>query len=240
MRSPRLHVETPLAAGTRVEPGAAAAHYLLRVLRLGAGAAVRLFNARDGEWAARIEEADRRTVRLLVGERLRAPVAAEGPVLFVAPPRRGRFEWLVEKATELGVGRIVPVATRRTVAKPERADRLRALAVEAAEQCERLDVPEIEPLCGWEAFLGRLGDGPLLFADETGGQPLLPALAAHPDAMLLVGPEGGFDPAEREALRARSGVVPVTLGPRVLRVETAAVAMLACRQASLDAEGRGC
>jgi len=240
MRSPRLHVETPLAAGTWLELGPDRTHYLLRVLRLRPGAEVRVFNARDGEWSARIEGSGQRPVTLLVGERLRPPVISSGPTLFVAPPKRIRFEWLVEKTTELGVGRIVPVATRRTVAKPERADRLRLIAVEAAEQCERLDVPEIEPLCGWEAFLGRLGGRPLLFADEAGGQPLLPVLAAHPDAMLLVGPEGGFDPAEREALRARSGVVPVTLGPRVLRVETAAVAMLACRQASLDAEGRGC
>ncbi|GBD43973.1 Ribosomal RNA small subunit methyltransferase E [bacterium HR40] len=236
MRSPRLYVETPLACGTRVELPAAAAHYLLRVLRLGRGAGVRLFNARDGEWSARIDTAGRDRVQLAVEERLRPPPELGGPTLFVAPPRRSRFEWLVEKATELGVGRIVPVATRRGVAKPERMERLRAIAVEAAEQCGRLDVPEIEGLCPFDQLLERLREGPAMVADETGGEPLLPALARSPRAAFVVGPEGGFAAEEREALRALAGGVGVSLGPRILRTETAAVAMLACWVAVCSAD----
>lgn len=239
MRSPRLHVETPLLAGTRVELAAAAAHYLQRVLRLGPGATVRLFNARDGEWAARIEAGDRRSIKLLVTEPLRPPAAGRAPVLFVAPPKRSRFEWLVEKATELGVGRIVPLQTQRGVAKPERPERLRAIAVEAAEQCERLDVPEIEPLCSWQAMLTRLAGAGVLYADERGGSPLLAELAKTPDAALLVGPEGGFTAEERQSLRALPRAIAVSLGPRILRIETAALAMLACRQAAIDAQEAG-
>lgn len=235
MRSPRLYVETPLAAGIRVEPGAEAAHYLLRVLRLGPGARVRLFNGRDGEWSALVEAGDRKRLWLVVGEQLRPPQAAEGPVLFVAPPRRSRFEWLVEKATELGVGRIVPVLTQRTVAKPEKLSRLQTIATEAAEQSERLDRPAIEPLCPLAEVLIRLQSGWLLLADEAGGRPLLQALEETSATAFLVGPEGGFDAAEREVLRAHPRVIAVTLGPRILRVETAAVAMLACWQAFRDA-----
>lgn len=215
-------------------------HYLLRVLRLGPGAGVRLFNGRDGEWSAWIEAGERKRLWLVVGERLRLPEAAEGPVLFVAPPRRSRFEWLVEKATELGVGRIVPVATRRTVAKPEKLSRLQAIAREAAEQCERLDVPAIDPLCPLTEVPMRLKGGWLLVADEAGGRPLLQALEATSATAFLVGPEGGFDPVERELLLAHPRVVAVTLGPRILRVETAAIVMLACWQARLDAGKHGC
>lgn len=231
MRSARLHVETELGPGAAVGLDAGRAHYLVRVLRLGPGAMVRVFNARDGEWRATVEMVGRREVRLRVGDRLRPAAPVHGPTLYVAPPRRSRFEWLVEKATELGVGRIAPVLTARSVARPHNSDRLRAIMVEAAEQCERLDVPELAPLRPLREALDARAGGPLVFADEAGGTPVLDALGRVRDADFLVGPEGGFDAAERSYLRSRGEVVAVSLGPRILRVETAALALLACAAA---------
>ncbi len=226
--APRLHLDDPrLQPGVTVSLDAARAHYLARVLRLGIGDTVILFNARDGEWRARITGCERRAAQLRVEDLLRPPQAEPGPSLWFAPPRRTRLEWLVEKAVELGVTRLCPVITARTVARLQRPERLRSIAVEAAEQCRRMSLPEIAPARELGAVLAEERVPALLFADEGGaGRPLLTALQTHPGAAFLVGPEGGFTAAERAMLRARPEVVPVGLGPTILRSETAALYML--------------
>ncbi len=233
---PRLHVEAPsLRRGATVSLDAARTHYLVRVLRLAPGAEVRPFNAVEGEWRARLTEVGRRSAVLTVEERRRPPRPEPGPALWFAPPKRLRLEWLVEKAVELGVGRLLPVLTERTVAVPRRPERLLAIAVEAAEQCGRLSVPEIAPPRPLVAVLAEEAPPVLLFADETGGgRPLPEALREAPAAALLVGPEGGFAPAEKAALLARTEVRAVSLGSTILRSETAALYMLSCWRASRE------
>ena len=229
MTVPRLHVTERLAAGQEVRLEGDRAHHLRNVLRLREGAVVRPFNALDGEWQATIASLARHEVRVALLAQVRAPLPEPGPTLVFAPIRRNRLDWMVEKAIELGVARLVPVLTQRTVVRPEGSDRLAAIAVEAAEQCERLTVPAIDeprPFAAWLA--ARDPTAPLLFADERGtGSALARAVRAHPMAELLVGPEGGFTGEERERLIAAPGVVPVSLGTRILRAETAALYLLA-------------
>ena len=223
---PRLFVDQPLGEGTPVTLDGAPAHYLGTVLRLAAGAEVKLFDDRTGEWVARIEDVTRKRVSLATTRHLRP--REEGPDLWLlfAPLKRATTDWLVEKATELGAARLQPVMTQRTVADRVNLDRLRAVTIEAAEQCDRTALPALgEPaklaalLKDWHA------DRPLLFADETGGAPLAQASRPGP-AAILIGPEGGFTPEEREAILATSGATPVALGPRILRAETAALAAI--------------
>ncbi len=229
MTDPRLYCTHRLHAGAEVTLDPAQSHYLLRVLRLKRNDRLRLFNESCGEWRGRLVETGRGAARVRIEGLLRAPVPEPGPVLYVAPPRRGRLAWLVEKAVELGVASIRPVQTRRSVALPHNPERLTRIAVEAAEQCGRLSVPEITPLA---PLFQRLGDDRperLILADpEAGAGGLLQELRHNPAPAFLVGPEGGFAPEERAALIRRPGVRAVRLGPRVLRVETAAVALLAC------------
>lgn len=236
MAAPRLHVTERLEVGAEVAIAADRAHYLLHVLRLKAGDAVRLFNETDGEWQARIAGTGRHAASLAVSTRQRAPAAEPGPVLAFAPIRRNRLEWLVEKATELGAARLVPVLTERTVVRPENAARLQAIAVEAAEQCERLSVPEVEaprPLAAWLA--ARPAGHPFLVAAERTEAPsLMVMLRRQPVDELLIGPEGGFTSEEREQLLAKPGARPVSLGPRILRAETAALYALAVWQAASE------
>lgn len=226
---PRLFVATPLAEGASVELDGAQANYLGNVLRLGPGGALLLFDGASGEWQARIVEAARKRMRLSVEHRTREAESVPDVWLAFAPVKRTQTDWLVEKATELGVARLLPVVTQRTIVERVRIDRLQAIAVEAAEQCGRTRLPEIaEPLP-----LARLleQDGrTLLFADESGGEPLATALAPGP-ATILTGPEGGFTEAERSAIRARPATVAISLGPRILRAETAALAALAAYMA---------
>ena len=222
---PRLHVSSPLAAGTRVPLSDGQRRYLARVMRLGQGDAVRLFNGADGEWLARLGDGSARC-----DGRLRAQTPGDGPWLLFSPPKRDRLRFLVEKATELGAGRLTPVTLERTEPPAARPDRLAAWALEAAEQCGRLDVPACR---GQRTLDEALGDWPrdrvLYLCDASGeGRPLAGPAAAP--AAFLVGPEGGFAPAELEGLKARPMVVPVSLGPHVLRVETAAAAALAAWQ----------
>ena len=238
MSGPRLHLPEPLAAGASLVVEGDRVHYLRNVLRLREGAEVRPFNGRDGEWRAHIGPGGRHRLELTVDERLRAPVPEPGPTLVFAPIRRNRLEWLVEKAVELGVAALVPVITDRTVVRPGNADRLETIAVEASEQCERLTVPEIAPpvpLLEWLA--ARDPAMPLLFAEERGsGIPILDAIRRHPDAALLVGPEGGFAERELARLRAAPGAQAVSLGELILRAETAALMVLAAwRLAQTDA-----
>ena len=224
---PRLFVAQALAAGAAVTLEGPPANYLANVLRLAAGAQVKLFDDRTGEWLAAIEETGRRRVSLRIVRHLRNREAVPDLWLMFAPIKRGRIDWLVEKATELGAARLVPVLTRRTVVDRLNLERLRAHSVEAAEQCERTALPE---LAAPQKLAALLRDWPperaLYFADEAGGVPL-PAAAAPGPAAILIGPEGGFTEDERAAIRAVPQAKPVSLGPRILRADTAAVAALA-------------
>ncbi len=223
----RLFVTETLVERAEIIPPREVSHRLLSVLRLPPGEVVALFNGRDGEWAAVLELAGKRDVRLAVSHRLkRQPVEPELQLCF-APIKQPRIDWLVEKATELGATRLTPVITRRTQMQKLRPERLEAIAIEAAEQCERLSVPRIEPAVALERLLAAWPDDrPLLFCDERGEAPLLALVAPPAPLAMLVGPEGGFAPEETAALRARAGVLPVSLGPRILRAETAALAAL--------------
>ena len=219
---PRLFVDRELSEGLSLTVEGT---YLGAVLRLGPGDQVKLFDDRTGEWLAEIAEAGKKRVTLTVGERLRERELVPDLWLLFAPIKRGRIDWLVEKATELGVTRLMPVITRRTVVERLNLDRLRAHAIEAAEQCERTALPTLaEPqkldslLKAWPA------DRLLYFADEAGGAPFAPAPGP---AAILIGPEGGFTDEERAAIRAVEQARPVSLGPRILRADTAALAAVA-------------
>lgn len=233
----RLHVAAGLAAGARVLLTPPQAHYLANVLRLAAGDAVCLFNGRDGEWRARLGPI-KRGAGDAVAETMLRPQAAEPDLwLLFAPLKKARTDYLAEKATELGVARLWPVFTRRTNAERVNLDRLRATAVEAAEQSERLTVPELrEPAALAEALADWPAGRRLLVCDETGGgEPVATALAREeargPAWAVLIGPEGGFARDELDGLRKLPFVTPVGLGPRILRADTAALAALACLQA---------
>jgi 16S rRNA (uracil1498-N3)-methyltransferase len=233
----RLYVTFDLAAGAPVALDGDQSRYLVAVMRREVGDEVALFNGRDGEWRARISAVAKRATQLVVEERLRPQDVGPDLDLVVALVKRTRLETIVEKAAELGARRVRPVVTARTNAETARVARLQAIAMEAAEQTGRLDVPEIaEPvklealLKGWEA--GRR----LLFCDEGGdAAPVLKALAeaqAGPWA-ILIGPEGGFSPEERARLRALDFAVPASLGPRILRADTAAISAMTLWQAAL-------
>jgi 16S rRNA (uracil1498-N3)-methyltransferase len=226
----RLFVPDPLHAGAVVAASPGQAHYLAAVLRRSAGDPVLLFNGHDGEWQARIAGMARTQATLEVQKPMRPQVAEPDVWLLFAPPRRAATELIVEKATELGVALIQPVLTAHTNPAKLNLARLNAIAVEAAEQCERLTVPKIAPLrelagviAAWQA--GRA----LIVAAERQKVPPPPALAG-PKA-LLVGPEGGFAVAELDVLRRSPFVIVASLGPRILRAETAAIVGLALLQA---------
>jgi 16S rRNA (uracil1498-N3)-methyltransferase len=233
----RLSIPHDLAAGAELALDAGQSRYLVAVMRQGVGDEVLLFNGRDGEWRAAISAVTKRAVavRALAVERLQ--VSGPDLDLVIALVKRGRLETIVEKAAELGGRRVRPVLTERTNADRARVERLTAIATEAAEQTGRLDVPKIfEPvkleklLKAWEP--GRR----LLFCDEAGdAPPILQALRGHAAGpwAILIGPEGGFSPKERQALRALPFAVPASLGPRILRADTAAISALTLWQAAL-------
>jgi 16S rRNA (uracil1498-N3)-methyltransferase len=232
----RLYLPETLAEGGAAALDAAQAHRLRHVLRLGPGALVAGFNARDGEFLCRVVELGRNGGALAVERRLREATPAVDLWLLFAPVKRLRLDWLIEKGTELGVTAFVPVMTART--QPERinAERLLAHAIAAAEQTERLSVPEIRAAAPLASVLaGWPSERRLIVCDETGaGTPIAEALAGFPPsapAALLIGPEGGFAETELDALRNLPFVTAVGLGPRVLRAETAALAALASFQA---------
>jgi len=232
----RLFVEAPLGAGAKVTPSEGQAHYLLHVMRSRVGDHVLLFNGVDGEWRARVAEVTRRSCVLLCESQSEAQAGVPDLWLAFAPIKKTPAVYLAQKATELGVAVLQPVITNRTVARRVNVERMRANAIEAAEQSGRLGVPEIpEPVAldvlsrSWPA--GRR----LLFCDEGGDAP---AIAKALDAAreqtqwgVLTGPEGGFDPQERAAIRQCTFVLPVTLGPRIMRADTAALAALSVWQA---------
>jgi len=226
---PRLFVRHPLSGGVAVDLDGAQANYLGNVLRLGVGAELLVFDGESGEWLARIVEAGKKRMALTVELRTREPETIPDVRLAFAPVKRAQTDWLVEKATELGAARLQPVMTQRTVAERVKLERLQAIAIEAAEQCGRTRLPEIMEPVTLKQLL-TTSDRRLYFADETGGEPAAHAFAAGP-ATILIGPEGGFTEEERALVHAAPGSVPISLGPRILRAETAALAALAAYMA---------
>lgn len=224
--APRLFVDGPLGEGDEVAIDGNQAHYLLRVMRVGEGDAVILCDDETGEWAAEVIASGRRDVVLGLVARLRE--REEVPDFWLCPAllKKDRFDFVLEKASELGVRRIQPVLTRRCVADKLNRERAGTILVEAAEQCARTGLPELAVPLKLDALLKDWPeDRALFFADESGGEPAAAALAAHPGpAALLTGPEGGFDDAEREAIRRLPQARAISLGPRILRGETAAIA----------------
>ncbi|MFC3098815.1 16S rRNA (uracil(1498)-N(3))-methyltransferase [Alteraurantiacibacter palmitatis] len=227
--APRLFVPQRLEPAARVVLDGPQAHYLARVMRVGAGDAVILCDNATGEWAARVVEAGRRDVVLQVADHLRGREAVPDFWLCAALLKKDRFDLVLEKASELGVGRFVPVLTRRCVADKLNPERARAILTEAAEQCARTALPELAEVAKLDALLRDWpADRIMYFADEQGGEPAAAAFAAQTGpAALLIGPEGGFDEAERAAIRAHPAARAVSLGPRILRGETAAIAATA-------------
>jgi 16S rRNA (uracil1498-N3)-methyltransferase len=223
---PRLFVRQPLSEGASIALDAAQANYLGNVLRMGPSAELLLFDGSSGEWLARIAEAGRKRTTLVIDRRTREPETIPDVWLAFAPVKRAQTDWLVEKATELGAARLIPVMTQRTIAGRVKLERLEAIAIEAAEQCGRTRLPEIEEPVGLKRLLaGRDPARRLYFADEGGGEPVAGAFKPGP-ALILTGPEGGFTDEERALIRAVPNAVPVSLGPRILRAETAALAAL--------------
>lgn len=231
----RLYVDCPLAAGQGVALTEGQANYLFAVMRLPVGAGVLVFNGRDGEWRATVAEAGKRTGRLICLEPTRPQALPADLWLVFAPVKKDRTHFIVEKAVELGVARLCPVQTRFTNAERLRVDKTRAHVIEAAEQCgatHLAEVAEVQPL---DRLLAAWPEGRrILWADETmtAAKATLDGLAPGPWAV-LVGPEGGFSEEERSRLRAHPAVTPISLGPRILRAETAAVAALTLWQATL-------
>jgi 16S rRNA (uracil1498-N3)-methyltransferase len=236
---PRLFVDAPLSQGARLPASREHWTYLSSVLRLGEGDVVRLFNGHDGEWTARLEAESRKSGALRVETRTRPQSGGADLHLLFAPLKHARLDYMAQKAVEMGVSALRPTLTARTQATRVNLDRLRANAIEAAEQCGVLRLPEILPEASLDAALAALApDRRLIFCDEeaTQSDPVaaLDASGANGAPLaVLIGPEGGFTEAERAALKARAGVIRLSLGPRVLRADTAAVVALTLAQARL-------
>jgi 16S rRNA (uracil1498-N3)-methyltransferase len=229
---PRLYVSPPLSAGVLVALDQAQANYLGNVLRMKEGGQLLLFDGVSGEWLASVAEVGKKRMSLSVVQATRPQDAVPDFALAFAPIKKGRVDWLVEKAVELGVARLQPVITQRTIVDKLNLERMNAHIVEAAEQCGRTSLATIEPPVKLDAFLRALArDRTLYFADETGGAPAGSAFVPGP-ATLLTGPEGGFTPDEADAIRAAPRATAISLGPRILRAETAALAGVAAWMAA--------
>ncbi len=234
-RSQRLFVEAPLAAAGTVTPNRSQAHYLVHVLRLRSGDDLRVFNGSDGEWLARILATNRKSCTLQLVSRIRAQPDPSDLWYLFAPLKQARMDYMIQKATEMGAGRLVPVLTHHTQIRRVNGERMRANAVEAAEQCGILSVPDIAPPRPLEQVLADWPqDRHLIFCDEatSDADPVAALSACGPDAALavLIGPEGGFSDAERAKILSMRHVKRLSLGPRILRADTAAVAALALVQ----------
>jgi len=227
---PRLFVRTPLSDGAWIELDAGQANYLGNVLRMGPGDELLIFDGSSGEWLARITESAKKRMVLTVGRQTREPENIPDVWLAFAPVKRTQTDWLVEKATELGVSRLQPVMTQRTNTERVKLDRLHAIAIEAAEQCGRTRLPDIAEPISLKLLLSEVSGRTLYFADEGGGEAAAGAFRPGP-AVILTGPEGGFTDEERALVRAAGNSVAVSLGPRILRAETAALAALAAYMA---------
>jgi 16S rRNA (uracil1498-N3)-methyltransferase len=223
---PRLFVRSALADGATVELNPAQANYLGNVLRLKPGAELLLFDGSSGEWLGRIADAGKKRMTLKVERHTRETETIPDVWLAFAPLKRAHTDWLVEKATELGAARLLPMITARTIAERVNLERLETIAIEAAEQCGRTRLPEIaEPVTLKRLLDDRDSARTVYFADEAGGERAADALKPGP-ALILIGPVGGFTNDERVAVRAAANAVPISLGPRILRAETAALAAL--------------
>jgi 16S rRNA (uracil1498-N3)-methyltransferase len=243
LTSERLFVDSDLGSSGRVDLSPPQAHYLTAVLRLKPGARLLVFNGRDGEWFATLAETHKRGASLSIDSQTRPQ--ENGPDLdyLFAPLKRSRLDYMVQKATEMGVARLKPVVTEHTIAERVNSGRMRANAVEAAEQCGILRVPEVEP----PAKLGDVLDSwhpsrRIVYCDEEdrGADPIAVLTRLEPGSLaVLVGPEGGFSPRERERLISKTFVIPLSLGPRIMRADTAAVAVLALVNATLGDWRRG-
>ncbi len=247
----RVYLDTSLAGGQEVAFDRGQANYLQNVLRLKPGDELLLFNGRDGEWQASLSAASKRALTATIGERMREQPQPTDLHFLFAPLKHARLDYLVQKAVELGASRLQPVITRHTQVARVNLDRMRANAIEAAQQCGVLSLPDVAEPVQFKTIVGRADAGRLLvFCDEDAdvkdpvaalaavrpqAQALLPAEAAraHLPLAVLIGPEGGFDETERAALLKRPNVVRIALGPRILRADTAAVAALALVQAVL-------
>jgi 16S rRNA (uracil1498-N3)-methyltransferase len=237
LTSERLFVDTALAQGARVELSEDQTHYLVNVLRSKIGAGILVFNGRDGEWRARLIEVKKRSAVLEATEQTRPQIDGPDIDYLFAPLKHARLDYMVQKAVEMGVAKLSPVQTRRTVPDRVNLERMRANAIEAAEQCGILRVPEISELRplvkvldGWDA------KRTLIFCDEGDGakSPVATLRDMTPGPLaVLIGPEGGFSDEERQLLRARPYVIALSLGPRIMRADTAAVAALALVNATL-------
>jgi 16S rRNA (uracil1498-N3)-methyltransferase len=235
----RLFVEADLAAGGEAPLSEAQVHYLRHVMRRPEGASLLLFNGRDGEWQGTLEGTGKKAAMARVAERMREQAPEPDVWLCFAPVKRARIDYIAEKATELGAALLQPVLTQHTMVERVNVDRLRANAIEAAEQTERLTVPEVRAPVDLARLLADWPVGRrLLMCDETGGGPPIAGVLAGLDAAaraapwaIVIGPEGGFADSELSALRRIKDVTAVGLGPRILRADTAALAALACWQA---------
>ncbi|MCB1475276.1 MAG: 16S rRNA (uracil(1498)-N(3))-methyltransferase [Rhodobiaceae bacterium] len=231
---PRLFVD--FALGEEVSLAGPQAHYLINVMRRKTGDPVILFNGRDGEWVYEAGSVARREIALAPGKKIRDQTAPADLELLFAPLKKARTDYAAQKATELGVSRLRPVLTARTIAERVNSDRLHANAVEAAEQCGLLWVPEImEPISLVDVIANWPSGRALIFCDETAaaGSPLeaLSRLGRGAKSV-LIGPEGGFTPEEAKAIRAVDSTLAISLGPRIMRADTAAVAALSLVQAA--------
>lgn len=236
MKPIRLYVDAPLSVGGQALLDAPQAHYVSHVMRCREGDSALLFNGREGEWRAEFRHIGKRSAELQLVEQTRKQTLAPDVWLVFAPIKHGRIDFLAEKATELGASALVPVITAHTIVSRVNTERLRANAVEAAEQSERLSVPEVREPVRLDALLGAWPSERLLFVcdERGGGKPITQAAAEAKGtpAALLIGPEGGFSAAEFEILERLPYIRRVGLGPRVLRADTAALAALACLQAA--------
>ena len=221
----RLFVKSKLAGGGEITLAKDQAHYLANVLRLKQGERLLLFNGRDGEWCGALRAVGKRGAKVMLEHQTRAQ--EDGPDLhyLFAPLKRARLDYMAQKATEMGAAALRPVITRHTVAERVKTDRLLANAIEAAEQCNRTTVPAIAAPQSLESFL-EIHDGrTLYFADEGGGEPAASTFRSGPST-ILTGPEGGFTEEERATIRSEPNAIAISLGPRILRAETAALAAI--------------
>ena len=236
-KTQRLFTNEALSAGKTLDADRAQANYLLNVLRLKEGDHILLFNGRDGEWLAAVNPEGRKACVLKLVEQTRTQPAPYDLIYCFAPLKQARLDYMIQKAVEMGAGRLQPVRTQHTQVSKLNLERIRANAVEAAEQCGILGIPECAELVRLERLLEEWDENRILvFADEAAGDvnpvDALRMIRGKPLA-LLIGPEGGFSEKEREMLRAKPYVLPVSLGPRILRADTAAVAAMAVLQAAI-------
>ena len=233
--APRLFVDAPLGEGAEATPDRDQSNYLLNVLRLSDGDQILAFNGRDGEWRMRLKALSRKSVLLQAMERTRAQTTAGDIHYLFAPLKHARLDYMVQKAVEMGASSLTPVITRRTQSTRVNLDRMRANVIEAAEQCGVLSIPRVEDDVKFDRLIGSWPqDRRMIFCDEDA--PLKDPIAALREVprgplAVIIGPEGGFDPLEREALLRLKGAVRLSLGPRILRGDTAGVAALALIQA---------